>query len=154
MNHARRFRRFRDWMLRRLPISVLAHPAEFFLAFLAGLSGVPYLLGFSRSASLSVLLPDLFVRGFGAAMTVGACALLCGLTSITYEKGMEVVRRPACYKLGLRLFIAAGLSYGIGLVVVAGLNAIAAVAAVFMFVGYCIIRLLALSAAEDREAER
>ena len=150
----RRLERLRPWLIRKIPVAVLAHPAEFFLAFLSGLSGIPYMLGVARSTSLSVLLPDLFVRGFGAALTFGAFALVCGLTSIRYEHGLEIVGRLACYKLGLRLFIAAGLSYGIGLVVVAGLNAVAAVAAVFMFVGYCMIRLLALSAAEDRGRQR
>ena len=129
------------------------HPAEFFLVILCGLSGVPYAIGVSRPHSLTALLPDVFVRGWGFALTFGALALMCGLTSVRYEHGREVVRRVPCYKLGLRLLAGAGTIYAIAIITVAGIGAAAAVAAVFLFVGYCLIRLLSLSVDEDRRED-
>ena len=152
---AQRMHVIRAWFLHALPIALLARPGDFFLAFLCGLSGIPYILGVSRPESLASLLPEAFIRGWGAALTIGAAALICGLSSITYTAtGREMIRRPACYKLGLRLFVASGSAYGAVILIVAGLQAVAASAAVFMFVGFCGIRLLTIGVSEDLWEEK
>lgn len=150
-----RVKRTRRWLLDHLPSSVLRHPAEFFIIFLLGTGGVPYLLGVTRSGSLSQLLPEYLVRGWGAALTVGAIFLLCGLTSVRVDAAnRELIARPACYKLGLRLMIAAGMIYGTALLFTVGPRALLAVSAVFIFAGYCAVRLLVISGSEDTAEER
>lgn len=135
--------RLRLWLLDKLPDGLLARPAEWLLAALCFLAGIPGLFGVARSPSLYDLLPFPFYRVWCLCLILGGAGLMCGLTSIRdLPDGRHVVTRVPCYRLGLRLLALAMVVFAGALIVVAGERGIAAAVGPTLFASFCFIRLL------------
>lgn len=133
----------RLWLLDHLPDGLLARPAEWLLASLCFLAGIPGLLGVARSPSLYDLLPFPFYRIWSLCLLLGGAGLACGLTSIRYVgDGRHIVTRVPCYRLGLRLLALASVVFAASLLVVAGSRGIPASIGPTLFAAFCFIRLL------------
>ena len=137
--------RARIWLLTRMPAGLLWHPFEWFVAGLCVISGVISLAWHVDSASLDALLPHPFLKVWGAALLVGAIALMRGLSSIrAVSADRYVVTRVPAYRLGLRLLGLAVSVYIAALVLYAGWSGVVASIVPAAFVAMCGVRLLAL----------
>lgn len=137
--------RMRLWLMDHLPAGLITHPAEWFVAFLCALGGIPAILGIVKSQSLESLLPLAVYRVWGTCLLIGGVAVMIGLASIRHTpSGHHVVTKLPIYRLGLRLLLVATLCYAAALLVVSGLNAVLACVTLAAFGGMCAIRLLSL----------
>lgn len=138
--------RIRPWLLEHLPAGVLNRPAEWFLAILCLLSGLPILTGLGRTSSVAALLYPPAYYAWGACLVFGGLGMICGLTSIrrrTLDGVTEyVITRVPCYLLGLRLLCIASLVFTIAILIVAHLNGVVAAAVTLAFAGMCGVRIL------------
>ena len=135
----------RVWLLRRLPAGMLWHPFEWFMAGACILSGLASMFGSVESESLRALLPAPFLKAWGAALLVGALALMRGLTSIrAVSADRYVVTRVPAYRLGLRLLGLAVAVYIAALIAYVGWAGVIASVVPAAFVAMCAVRLLSL----------
>lgn len=137
--------RIRIWLTTHLPAGLLWHPFEWFVAVLCVISGTVALVWHVDSASLDALLPHPFLKVWGAALLVGAVALMRGLSSIrALSADRYVVTRVPAYRLGLRLLGLAVSVYIAALITFAGWSGVLASVVPAAFVAMCSIRLLSL----------
>ena len=135
----------RIWLITRMPAGLLWHPFEWFVAVLCVISGTASLVWRVDSASLDALLPHPFLKVWGAALLIGAVALMRGLSSIhAVSADRYVVTRVPAYRLGLRLLGLAVSVYIAALVGYAGWSGVIASVVPAAFVAMCGIRLLSL----------
>jgi hypothetical protein len=135
--------RLRLWLLDHLPDGLLAHPAEWFIAFLCAMSGISTLLGLTSPEAVERVLPTPVYALWGICLVAGSAAYACGLSSIRFTAtGTYVVTRVSCYRLGLRLLATASLVFAASILIVSGWDG--SVLALLLFAAMCAIRLLVL----------
>lgn len=93
-------------LLQRLPLALIEYPFEVVMAAFGLFSGPPLALGLSRPASLTKLLPEWIVTGYGLAMTAAAIALILGLRGRRYgttvPRGLELIGTAClCYAIAI-----------------------------------------------------
>lgn len=138
--------RVRLWLLQHLPVGLVAEPFAVFLALLCVISGLPTMLHLSEPSPIEALLPHSLVVGWGACLTIGGLAMLCGVFSIrTMPGGLQhVVTRVPVYRLGLRLLGISSLVYAYSVFSLPGWNAPILVTILMLFSAVTGVRLLTL----------
>lgn len=141
----------RVWLYHHLPPGLLWHPGEWLLAFMCAFSGIVTLSTGVRSNTLEQLLPGTPYRIWGGLLVIGAFALARGLSSIRWlDFERYVVTRVAAYRLGLRLLGLSVAMYVAALYLYAGLDGFQASIIPIVFVGMCLLRLIALGGPDVR----
>ena len=91
----------RSWAQRALPEVVITSPFEFFLSAAMIIVGLSLVLLGAEPHSLEIFMPQWFVYGWGAAVTIGGFATCYGL----------IKRSPITEAFGLRLLAMATFAY-------------------------------------------
>lgn len=138
--------RARLWLLSHLPAGLVARPAEWFLAVFCTFVGASILLGASNPQSVGRMMPEAIYYLWGACLVAGSVALAVGLSSIRWLRipDQYITTRTEWYRLGLRLLGLAAAIYAVGLIRLAGMDALPAAALTLYFAITCGVRLLTL----------
>ena len=91
----------RSWVRRSLPEAVITSPFEFFLSAAMIIVGLSLVLLGAEPHSLEIFMPQWFVYGWGATVTVGGFATCYGL----------IKRSPITEAFGLRLLSLSTFAY-------------------------------------------
>lgn len=107
-------RRWRQRVVRRLPVALMEYPFETFMALLGLLVGAALLFGTIRPGSLFEALPFPAIMTYAVATAAGAGTVLAGL--------IPARKHPIPMAIGLRLLAALFLAYGGAILYFAGVS--------------------------------
>lgn len=137
-------KRARLWLLAHIPAGIIARPAEWFLAFLCIVSGIPILTDTAQPEPIAALLPSIVYYVWGACLTLGGVGMICGISSYRRSPDGWTILRVSCYRLGFRLLGMASALYAVVILVAVGWDAVFQAFITMAFSLMCAIRLLTL----------
>jgi uncharacterized membrane protein len=129
--------RWRRWVLRHLPASVLREPFALWLALVCMLSAVLQFAGLSEPGSIARLLPVVVIKAWNVELLVGGALTLAGI----------LANRPRVLILGLQPLGLAALAYAVTVVYVAGWRGVFAALIMAAFGLACFVKAFTYSSA-------